>query len=136
MNPAMLAMALPFPDGAFDVVLCQHGFQFVPDRAVAVHEMRRVLAPGGRHFLRPYELKWSQPSAGTAVPTSLTFRCLHALRWPPHNCCFGWDAQQAVPTDLIAKRARGRQQSSFSPPEPLNLSVSLFYRQRRDHEIK
>ena len=41
-------MALPFPDGGFDVVLCQHGLQFVPDRAGAVREMRRVLAPGGR----------------------------------------------------------------------------------------
>lgn len=42
------AMALPFPDDTFDVVLCQHGLQFVPDRAGAVREMRRVLAPGGR----------------------------------------------------------------------------------------
>lgn len=68
MNPAMLtvartlpapsgatitwqegnAMSLPFPDGTFDLVLCQHGLQFVPDRMVAVREMRRVLAPGGR----------------------------------------------------------------------------------------
>jgi len=42
------AMDLPFEDGAFDVVLCQHGLQFVPDRARAVREMRRVLAPAGR----------------------------------------------------------------------------------------
>lgn len=42
------AAALPFPDGAFDVVLCQHGLQFFPDRAGAVREMRRVLVPGGR----------------------------------------------------------------------------------------
>lgn len=42
------AMALPFPNGAFDLVLCQHGLQFVPDRAAAVREMRRVLAPPGR----------------------------------------------------------------------------------------
>ena len=41
-------MALPFPEGAFDVVLCQHGLQFFPDRAGAVREMRRVVAPGGR----------------------------------------------------------------------------------------
>lgn len=41
-------MALPFPNGAFDLVLCQHGLQFVPDRAAAVREMRRVLAPPGR----------------------------------------------------------------------------------------
>ncbi len=68
MNPAMLgvartrpaplgatitwqegnAMALPFPDGVFDLALCQHGLQFFPDRAAAVREMRRVVVPRGR----------------------------------------------------------------------------------------
>lgn len=42
------AMALPFPDGVFDVVLCQHGLQFVPDCGASVREMRRILVPGGR----------------------------------------------------------------------------------------
>ena len=42
------ALALPFDDGAFDVVLCQFGLQFFPDRAAALTEMRRVLADGGR----------------------------------------------------------------------------------------
>jgi ubiquinone/menaquinone biosynthesis C-methylase UbiE len=40
--------ALPFPDGSFEVVLCQQGLQFVPDPGAALREMRRVLAPGGR----------------------------------------------------------------------------------------
>jgi ubiquinone/menaquinone biosynthesis C-methylase UbiE len=40
--------ALPFPDGSFEVVLCQQGLQFVPDPLVALREMRRVLVPGGR----------------------------------------------------------------------------------------
>jgi ubiquinone/menaquinone biosynthesis C-methylase UbiE len=40
--------ALPFPDGAFDLVLCQLGLQFFPDRLAALREMRRVLAPSGR----------------------------------------------------------------------------------------
>ena len=35
-------------DGSFDVVLCQQGLQYFSDRAVAVKEMARVLAPGGR----------------------------------------------------------------------------------------
>lgn len=66
MNPAMLAVAksaeatgrvrwiegsaqaLPFDDASFDVVLCQHGLQFFPDRQQALGEMRRVLVPGGR----------------------------------------------------------------------------------------
>jgi ubiquinone/menaquinone biosynthesis C-methylase UbiE len=42
------AQALPFGDGAFDVVLSQQGLQFVPDPEAAAREMRRVLAPGGR----------------------------------------------------------------------------------------
>jgi ubiquinone/menaquinone biosynthesis C-methylase UbiE len=42
------AMKLPFPDGAFDLVLCQQGLQFFPDRPMALGEMRRVLVPGGR----------------------------------------------------------------------------------------
>jgi ubiquinone/menaquinone biosynthesis C-methylase UbiE len=42
------AMALPFPEGAFDVALCQHGLQFFPDHARALREMRRVLKHDGR----------------------------------------------------------------------------------------
>ncbi len=42
------ATAMPLPDGSFDVVYCQLGLQFFPDRAVAPREMHRVLAPGGR----------------------------------------------------------------------------------------
>lgn len=42
------ADALPFPDGAFDLVLCQLGLQFFPDRLGALRDMRRVLAPSGR----------------------------------------------------------------------------------------
>lgn len=39
--------ALPFADAAFDVVLCQQGLQFFPDKSGALREMRRVIAPGG-----------------------------------------------------------------------------------------
>ena len=39
---------LPLPDESFDLVLCQQGLQFFPDRAAALREMRRVLTPGGR----------------------------------------------------------------------------------------
>jgi ubiquinone/menaquinone biosynthesis C-methylase UbiE len=45
------AAAIPFPDASFDVVLCQQGLQYFPDRKAAVNEMSRVLAPGGRAAL-------------------------------------------------------------------------------------
>lgn len=42
------AAPLPFPDGAYDAVLCQMGLMFMPDRPAVLAEMHRVLAPGGR----------------------------------------------------------------------------------------
>lgn len=42
------ALALPFIDGTYDVVLCQQGLQVFPDRAKGLGEMRRVLRSGGR----------------------------------------------------------------------------------------
>jgi SAM-dependent methyltransferase len=42
------ALALPFPDQTFDLVTCQQGVQFFPDRAAGLREMHRVLVSGGR----------------------------------------------------------------------------------------
>lgn len=42
------AQALPFAEASVDVVCCQLGLQFFPDREGAVREMRRVLVLGGR----------------------------------------------------------------------------------------
>ena len=44
------AMALPFEDAAFDLVCCQFGAMFFPNRTSAYREAKRVLKPGG-HFL-------------------------------------------------------------------------------------
>ena len=45
------AEAMPLPDASFDVVLCQMGLEFVPDKHAALREMRRVLVRGGRLIL-------------------------------------------------------------------------------------
>ena len=42
------ALDLGLPDRTIDVVLCQQGLQFFPDRALALREMHRVLRSGGR----------------------------------------------------------------------------------------
>jgi ubiquinone/menaquinone biosynthesis C-methylase UbiE len=44
------ALALPFDNAAFDLVCCQFGAMFFPDRPSAYREAKRVLKPGA-HFL-------------------------------------------------------------------------------------
>jgi SAM-dependent methyltransferase len=44
------AMQLPFSDDMFDVVVCQFGVMFFPDKARAFSETKRILHPGG-HFI-------------------------------------------------------------------------------------
>lgn len=41
------ALRLPFDDGSFDLVLCQFGAMFFPDRVRAYKEAHRVLGDGG-----------------------------------------------------------------------------------------
>lgn len=45
------AQDLPFDEGAFDLVVCQFGAMFFPDRVRAHSEARRVLRPGGHYLL-------------------------------------------------------------------------------------
>jgi len=40
-------MNLPYPDASFDVVVCQFGVMFLPDRVEGYREILRVLRPGG-----------------------------------------------------------------------------------------
>jgi ubiquinone/menaquinone biosynthesis C-methylase UbiE len=49
------AEALPFPDGEFDLVVCQFALMFFEDRNAALAEMHRVLKPGGRAALATWQ---------------------------------------------------------------------------------
>lgn len=42
------AAALPFEDGAFDVVTCAFGLRNIPERGAVLQQLCRVLKPGGR----------------------------------------------------------------------------------------
>jgi ubiquinone/menaquinone biosynthesis C-methylase UbiE len=45
------ALDLPFADGSFDLVVCQFGVMFFPDKVLGHSEAHRVLAPGGHYLL-------------------------------------------------------------------------------------
>jgi ubiquinone/menaquinone biosynthesis C-methylase UbiE len=53
------AESIPIPKDSFDVVICQLGLMFMPDKKAAVSEMHRVLARDGRALV--------------SVPTSTAF---------------------------------------------------------------
>jgi ubiquinone/menaquinone biosynthesis C-methylase UbiE len=55
------AIRLDLPDDAFDLVLCQQGLQFFPDRAASVREMRRVLQDGGRVVISVWQALQRHP---------------------------------------------------------------------------
>ncbi|HEY6024840.1 MAG TPA: methyltransferase domain-containing protein [Pseudolabrys sp.] len=49
------ALALPFDDQSFDVVACQFGAMFFPDKVQGYREARRVLKPGGRFLFNVWD---------------------------------------------------------------------------------
>jgi SAM-dependent methyltransferase len=56
---------LPFTDGAFDLVICQQGLQFLPNREAGLNEIYRVLRRGGRMVLGT----WTQLAKSPAHET-------------------------------------------------------------------
>ncbi|MFF8479287.1 class I SAM-dependent methyltransferase [Streptomyces sp. NPDC015414] len=48
------AQRLPFRDGCFDLVVCQFGVMFFPDRVATFTEVRRVLAAGDRFLFNTW----------------------------------------------------------------------------------
>ncbi|WP_375709870.1 class I SAM-dependent methyltransferase [Bradyrhizobium sp. Ce-3] len=49
------ALSLPFGDGSFDIVACQFGAMFFPDRVKGYAEARRVIRPDGRFFFNVWD---------------------------------------------------------------------------------
>jgi ubiquinone/menaquinone biosynthesis C-methylase UbiE len=49
------AVALPFPEAGFDVLVCQFGVMFFPDRQLGLREAHRVLKPGGRPLFNVWD---------------------------------------------------------------------------------
>jgi len=56
------ALNLPFPDNSFDIVVCSHVYEHVPDPYTMFNEIRRVLKTGGIcYFSAGNRLMWNEP---------------------------------------------------------------------------
>jgi SAM-dependent methyltransferase len=61
------ALALPVGDASVDVVLCQFGVMFFPDRVAGFAEARRVLRPGGALIFNVWDVLEANEIAATVV---------------------------------------------------------------------
>ena len=84
------ALALPFGDGGFDVVACQFGVMFFPDKVQGYKEARRMLRPRGRFLFNvvgPYRGQRLRRRGDAGAGASLSRRspALHGAHaaWPP-----------------------------------------------------
>lgn len=60
------AQALPFDDAAFDLVVCQFGAMFFPDKPAAFSEARRVCKPGATFLFNVWGAMEANPFAEIA----------------------------------------------------------------------
>jgi ubiquinone/menaquinone biosynthesis C-methylase UbiE len=93
------AAQLPFGDGEFDVGLCEQALMFFPDRAAALGELRRVLAPDGRIALsvwRGLEHNWFYEAFAVALERHAGKPAGAMMRSPFPD----WDAEQL--RDMVA----------------------------------
>ena len=88
------AAPLPVADGAFDIVTCQQGLQFFPDRPAAIAEMHRALKPGGRLAVAVWKGIEMQPTFA-AIYAALN-ECLPAEKARPYAAPFAWPDPEAL----------------------------------------
>jgi ubiquinone/menaquinone biosynthesis C-methylase UbiE len=67
------ATALPFGDASFDVVVCQFGVRFYPDKEKSYREVHRVLAPGGHYLFNVWDAHRYNPLGRIAHETAGRF---------------------------------------------------------------
>jgi SAM-dependent methyltransferase len=95
------ACALPFADGGFDLVVCQFGAMFFPDRVTAYREALRVLKKGGLFLFNVWDRLDANPASaavGGAIAALFPDDPPSFLRRVP----FGYHDPKRIERDLVA----------------------------------
>ena len=95
------AQALPFADSSFDVVVCQFGVMFFPDRVAAYREAWRVLRPGGRLLFNVWDVI-SQIPVMEEVVAGLRARYPAHASWFLERTPCGYHDVGVIRADLLA----------------------------------
>lgn len=94
------ALDLRFGEASFDLVVCQFGVMFFPDKIRANSEARRVLKPAGRYLFATFDRLARNPvprAAGEAVASLFSDNPRYMERGP-----FGYHDPARIEQDLLA----------------------------------
>ena len=86
--------SIPYMDNEFDIIVCQFGLMFVPDKLVALKEIFRVLKPGGRLLFNTWGDLEQNPIWKLSFKTLKEY--LGGLPFPPEMGPFGLQQSEPV----------------------------------------
>jgi SAM-dependent methyltransferase len=94
------ALKLPFPAGAFDLIVCQFGVMFFPDKRASFNESFRVLIPGGTYLF----VLWDDYANMSNSPVWIAAQIVgDMLRRHPHTLVNpGYFDEPTIRADLTA----------------------------------
>ena len=135
------ALALPFPDGAFDVVWTQHSTMNIADKPALTRELVRVLAPSGRlamhevlagptqpvHFPAP----WARRPELSFLDTPAEFRARPAALGLVERV---WEDATELSIDWL--RARATVAAGAPPPLGLHLVLGTETRAMLGNQVR
>ncbi len=86
---------MPFPDNKFDMVMCNHVLEHVPDDRKAISEIFRVLKKGGSAILQvPTAIPWNIPMK--MLPLQVLHEREKHFRQKDHYRLYGLDYLQRL----------------------------------------
>ena len=108
------AMKLPFLDGAFDLIVCQFGVMFFPDKRASLDESFRVLTPGGTYLF----VLWDDHANMSNSPNWIAAQTVgHMLRRDPRTLLApGYFDEPTIRADLAAAGFRDVRVDRIAQP--------------------
>lgn len=93
------AQSLPFEDDSFDLIVCQFGMMFLPNRAAGYREAKRVLKRGGNLLFNV----WNRLERSPATQVAADAVCDLFSHDPPqffHRVPFGYHDQDVIVSEV------------------------------------